>query len=134
MPSREPPPGPLPGPPPAPLPGPSGPRMSRSVKLALMGVAGAALLYSCAPGVGAALGVLPYPYLRFNRPPVATPCPPGTSDCQQQATQSTGSSGGSGPSHITGSGGSSSTADSGTAASSSSQRGGFGTTGSSGSS
>ena len=34
--------------------------MSRGIKLVLMGVAGAALLYSCAPGIGAGLGALPY--------------------------------------------------------------------------
>ncbi len=39
---------------------PSGsPRASRAVKLVLMGVAGAALLYSCAPGA-AGLGGMPY--------------------------------------------------------------------------
>ena len=34
-------------------------RASRAVKLVLMGVAGAALLYSCAPGVGSAIGLWP---------------------------------------------------------------------------
>jgi hypothetical protein len=56
--------------------------MSRSVKLVLMGVAGAALLYSCAPGVGAGLGALPYLWFfsnPFYRGPAATaPVTPGT--------------------------------------------------------
>jgi hypothetical protein len=34
-------------------------RASRTVKLVLMGVAGAALLYSCAPAVGSAVGLWP---------------------------------------------------------------------------
>lgn len=36
-----------------------GPRASRAVKLVLMGVAGAALLYSCAPGIGTVAGGWP---------------------------------------------------------------------------
>ena len=54
---------------------PGGPRMSRTVKLAVMGVAGAALLYSCAPGVGAGLGALPYLWFLpnpFYRGPAVT--------------------------------------------------------------
>jgi len=55
--------------------------MSRSVKLVVMGVAGAALLYSCAPGVSAGLGALPYIWF-LNNPfyrgaPTATDCAPG---------------------------------------------------------
>jgi len=54
---------------------PRGPRTSRAVKLVLMGVAGAALLYSCAPGAG--LGALPYlwflPNPFFRGPAVSTP-------------------------------------------------------------
>lgn len=34
-------------------------RASRTIKLVLMGVAGAALLYSCTPGIGAAVGGWP---------------------------------------------------------------------------
>ena len=56
---------------------PSGsPRASRAIKLVLMGVAGAALLYSCAPGAG--LGGLPYIWFLpnpFFRGPAATPTP-----------------------------------------------------------
>lgn len=86
---------------------PAGPRMSRGIKLVLMGVAGAALLYSCAPGVGAGLGALPYlwflPNPFFRGPAVSTPASePGKTAA--------------------------------TAAPSQSQRGGFGATGSSGSS
>lgn len=36
------------------------PRMSTGIKLVLMGVAGAALLYSCAPGIGSTIGGMPY--------------------------------------------------------------------------
>lgn len=108
---------------------PGGPRMSRTVKLVLMGVAGAALLYSCAPGVGAGLGALPYLWFLpnpFYRPPVAAPCPPGAPNCNQQATTSSGSGGG-GSSASRGSG--STTTDTSKATPSQSQRGGFGSTG-----
>ena len=95
------------------------PRASRNVKLVLMGVAGAALLYSCAPGVGAGLGTLPYlfwllPNPFFRGPAISTPAPgsgatttttPTPSRTTPDATQSqrggfgstgsTGSSGGS---------------------------------------
>lgn len=40
-------------------------RTSRTIKLVLMGVAGAALLYSCTPGLGG-LGALPYLWLFHN--------------------------------------------------------------------
>ena len=77
-----------------PSPNPSGgPRMSRGIKLVLMGVAGAALLYSCSPGIGAGLGALPYLWFLSNpfyRPPVTAPCPPGAPNCGQQASQSSG--------------------------------------------
>ena len=69
-----------------PSPPSGGPRASRSVKLVLMGVAGAALLYSCGPGVGAGLGALPYLWFMpnpFYRPPVAGACAPGTPNCEQ---------------------------------------------------
>jgi hypothetical protein len=110
---------------------PHGPRMSRGIKLVLMGVAGAAVLYSCAPGIGAGLGALPYLWFfsnPFYRPPVATPCPPGAPNCGQQATQSSGSSGGGSAL----SRGGSTTTDTSNAAPSQSQRGGFGGTGSQG--
>jgi hypothetical protein len=112
---------------------PGGPRASRSVKLVLMGVAGAALLYSCAPGVGAGLGALPYLWFLpnpFYRPPVATTCPPGTPNCDQQSTTSRGGGGTSSSSASRGSSTSSPTQ----AAPTTSQRGGFGSTGSTGSS
>lgn len=85
--------------------------MSRSVKLVLMGVAGAALLYSCTPGVGAGLGALPYLWFFTNPfyrgPAVSAPATPGaTTPDTSKATP----------------------------APSQSQRGGFGSTGSSGSS
>ncbi len=116
-----------------PSPNPSGgPRMSRGIKLVLMGVAGAALLYSCSPGIGAGLGALPYLWFLSNpfyRPPVTTPCPPGAPNCGQQASQSSAS--GSSGSALSRGG---STTDTSKAAPSYSQRGGFGATGSSGAS
>ena len=97
-----------------PSPNPSGgPRMSRSIKLVLMGVAGAALLYSCAPtmmGGGGFLWLLPW--LFRGGPGMTSAPPPG-----QSATTTTRQS----PAHTD-------------AAPSHSQRGGFGSTGSSGSS
>jgi len=119
-----------------PSPPPGGPRASRGIKLVLMGVAGAALLYSCAPGVGAGLGALPYFWFLpnpFYRAPAA--CPPGIPNCNQQAATSSSGGGGTGSSST--SRGGSATSD--TARSSpsqtsptSSQRGGFGSTGSTG--
>ena len=112
---------------------PGGPRMSRTVKLVLMGVAGAALLYSCAPGVGAGLGALPYLWFLpnpFYRPPIAAPCPPGAPNCNQQATTSSGSGSSGGSSTTSRGSNSSTTSDSAKATSSHSQRGGFGSTGS----
>ncbi len=122
--------------------------MSSGVKLAVMGVAGAALLYSCAPSVGAGLGALPYLWFLpnpFYRPPIgAAPCPPGqvcpppqqatgTSDSSSRSSStSTGSTYRS--SSTTGSTSGSSTSESGHATSTTSQRGGFGSTGSSSSS
>ena len=43
----------------APGPNDGGQRASRTIKLVLMGVAGAALLFSCTPGIGTALGGWP---------------------------------------------------------------------------
>ena len=84
--------------------------MSRGIKLVLMGVAGAALLYSCTPGIGAGLGSLPYLWFLSNPfyrgPAVSSP-----------ATTSSPSA---------------TTPDASKAAPSQSQRGGFGGTGSSG--
>ena len=87
--------------------------MSRGIKLVLMGVAGAALLYSCAPttmGGGAGLFWL-LPWLFRGGPAVTTPGPtPG-----QSATTTNRQS----PAQTT-------------PAPTQSQRGGFGSTGSSG--
>jgi hypothetical protein len=54
-----------PGPGPNSAPG-GGRRMSTGIKLVLMGVAGAALLYSCAPGIGSGLGAMPYLWFFAN--------------------------------------------------------------------
>ena len=57
----------------------SGPRMSRGIKLVLMGVAGAALLYSCAPAMGGGGGffwLLPWLF-RGGGPVVTAPATPG---------------------------------------------------------
>lgn len=81
--------------------------MSRGIKLVLMGVAGAALLYSCTPGIGSGLGALPYLWFFSNPfyrgPAVSTP---------------------------TVTPGSATTPDAARAAPAQSQRGGFGSTGS----
>jgi hypothetical protein len=92
-----------------PSPNPGGARMSRGIKLVLMGVAGAALLYSCAPGIGSGLGALPYLWFLTNPfyrgPAISTPAPaPGSTATTPDASK---------------------------AAPSQSQRGGFGATGSS---
>jgi hypothetical protein len=97
-----------------PSPNPSGgPRMSRGIKLVLMGVAGAALLYSCTPsmmGGGGFFWLLPW--LFRGGPGVTTPAStPG-----QTATTTRQSPAQTAP------------------APTQSQRGGFGSTGSSGSS
>jgi hypothetical protein len=91
-----------------PSPNPSGPRMSRGIKLVLMGVAGAALLYSCTPsmmGGGGFFWLLPW--LFRGGPGVTAPATPGQSatTTKQSPTQT---------------------------APTQSQRGGFGSTGSSG--
>lgn len=86
--------------------------MSRGIKLVLMGVAGAALLYSCAPtmmGGGGFFWLLPW--LFRGGPSVTAPATPG-----QSATTTTNKQS---PSQAT-------------PAPSQSQRGGFGSTGSSG--
>ena len=84
--------------------------MSRGIKLVLMGVAGAALLYSCAPAMGGGSGLfwlLPWLF-RGGGGAVTAPATPGG----QTATKPT--TGESAP------------------ATTQSQRGGFGSTGSSG--
>lgn len=98
-----------------------GARMSRGVKLVLMGVAGAALLYSCAPGVGSGLGALPYLWFftnPFYRGPAATStATPGStvspnSTARSGTTTATPDASKAAPAHTQ------------------SQRGGFGSTGS----
>ena len=64
------------------------PRASRTVKLVLMGVAGAALLYSCTPGVGG-FGVLPWLWFMgnpFSRGPATVSAPSTTKQTPGQAT------------------------------------------------
>jgi len=83
--------------------------MSRGIKLVLMGVAGAALLYSCAPAMGGGAGLFwLLPWL-FRSPAVTAPATPG-----QSATTTKQSPAQTAP------------------APSQSQRGGFGSTGGSG--
>lgn len=92
---------------------PPSPRASRAVKLVLMGVAGAALLYSCAPGA-AGLGGMPYIWFLpnpFFRGPMSTPAP-GVTPSGPGATGADAAK--AAPSQAT---------------PSPSQRGGFGTTG-----
>lgn len=133
-------PAPAPDPPPTPDDG-NKQRMSRTVKLVLMGGAAAALLYSCTPAVG---GLTALPFIMgmgnpFYRPPVTAPCPPGTpvGACTPQGIQSTstGSTGSTGSSvhGFTGSTGSSVGTTTGSTGSSTatpptSTRGGFGST------
>lgn len=124
------------------MPSPSTPppnaRMSRSVKLVVMGVAGAALLYSCAPGVGAGLGALPYLWF-FSNPfyrgaPTATACPPGTppgTACGPTGSSSSGSGFRSGSSSSSSTTTTSPSGDSSHATPGTSQRGGFGSSASS---
>lgn len=117
-------------------------RMSPVVKLALVGVGSAALLYSCSPAIG---GLTALPFIMgmgnpFYRPPIATNCPPGTPNCTPQGlTGSTGTgstSSSSGVSAFRGSTGSSistpgSTSSGPSTGTTTSQRGGFGSTASS---
>jgi hypothetical protein len=65
------------------------PRASRNVKLALMGVAGAALLYSCTPAIGGAVGSFPGFWLLGNpyyRGPATAACGPNLPGSPQCAT------------------------------------------------
>ncbi|MBP6767799.1 MAG: hypothetical protein KA171_08445 [Reyranella sp.] len=111
--------------------------MSTGIKLVLMGVAGAAVLYSCAPGAG--IGALPYLWFLpnpFYRPPIAANCAPGMppASCAPVQQSSSGSSTGSG---YVGRGATSlpsSTTSGSQATPAPSRRGGFGSTGSTGSS
>lgn len=133
-----------------PTPGPNDgrQRMSRSVKLAFMGMGGAALLYSCTPAIGGATGLTALPFILgmsnpfYRQPQNCGPAVPGASACQPNQASSS-SSGGSGGSGYRGSSSGSTTSTSSTTGSSSSaqstsSRGGFGSSasahGSSGSS
>ena len=67
------------------------PRASRTIKLVLMGVAGAALLYSCTPGIGGLGGVLPWLWLMgnpFSRGPATVSAPGTTAATPGQSTTS----------------------------------------------
>ena len=78
--------------------------MSRGIKLVLMGVAGAALLYSCTPGIGAGLGALPYLWFLSNpfyrgpavSSPAATSSPSATIPDASKATSAQSQRGGFG--------------------------------------
>lgn len=98
--------------------------MSSGVKLVLMGVAGAALLYSCTPGVGAGLGALPYlwflPNPFFRGPAVSGPQTPGNTAPNMRPGGTATSPSATLPD-----------APKATAVPTQSQRGGFGSTGSS---
>ena len=81
-----------------PSPNPSGgPRMSRGIKLVLMGVAGAALLYSCAPTMMGGSGAVTAPATPGQTVTKPTPgqTAPATTQSQRGGFGSTGSSGGS---------------------------------------
>jgi hypothetical protein len=66
------------------------PRASRVIKLVLMGIAGAALLYSCTPGImGGGMGFWPWLWLMgnpFSRGTTVTA--PGTTATTPSTTQS----------------------------------------------
>lgn len=68
------------------------PRASRAIKLVLMGVAGAALLYSCTPGIGAGMGFWPWLWFWGNPfargPMVSTPATTTTSPSTTQSQPS----------------------------------------------
>lgn len=85
------------------------PRASRAIKLVLMGIAGAALLFSCTPGIGGGMGFWPWLWLMgnpFSRgPAVSAPATPGqtpaaTGQSQTQPSQR-GGFGGSAADHGT---------------------------------
>lgn len=77
------------------------PRASRTIKLVLMGIAGAALLYSCSAGMGAGLGFWPWLWLwgnPFSRAPIvstpSTTTSPSTTQSQPSQRGGFGSSAG----------------------------------------
>ena len=117
-------------------------RMSRGVRLAIMGVGGAALLYSCAPAIAGlgGLGALPLlwgmtnPFYRGAMAPNCGPAVPGAPACAPNQTSTSGAGGsGTGSGFRSGgsSGSSATSSTSGDSASSTSSRGGFGSTASS---
>jgi hypothetical protein len=64
------------------------PRASRAIKLVLMGVAGAALLFSCTPGLGGGMGFWPWLWFLgnpFARGPAVTA--PATTTTSPSTTQ-----------------------------------------------
>jgi hypothetical protein len=79
------------------------PRASRTIKLVLMGIAGAALLYSCTPGVmGGGMGFWPWLWLMGNpfsrgttvTAPSTTATTPSTTQTQPSQRGGFGSSAG----------------------------------------
>jgi hypothetical protein len=79
------------------------PRASRTIKLVLMGIAGAALLYSCTPGVmGGGMGFWPWLWLMGNpfsrgttvTSPSTTATTPSTTQTQPSQRGGFGSSAG----------------------------------------
>lgn len=110
-------------------------RASRNVKLVLMGVGGAALLYSCTPAVGSAIGAWPglwfigNPFYRGPVVPNCGPTVPGAPACTPgQSSSSSGGyfRGGSSNSSSSSSASSSSSGSSSSATTTTSSRGGFG--------
>ena len=81
------------------------PRASRAIKLVLMGVAGAALLFSCTPGVmGGGMGFWPWLWLMgnpFSRPTVTAPSTTATPSTTQTQPSQRGGFGSSAGEHGT---------------------------------
>ena len=86
------------------MPSPDGnrPRASRAIKLVLMGIAGAALLYSCTPGIGGGMGIWPWLWFMGNpfsrgagvTNPGTTAATPSTTQAQPSQRGGFGSSAG----------------------------------------
>ena len=81
------------------------PRASRAIKLVLMGIAGAALLYSCTPGImGGGMGFWPWLWLMgspFSRPAVTAPGTTTTPSATETQPSQRGGFGGSAGEHGT---------------------------------
>ena len=80
------------------------PRASRAIKLLLMGIAGAALLFSCTPGLmGGGMGFWPWLWFMgnpFSRGPmVSTPATSTSPSTTQSQTSQRGGFGGSAGEH-----------------------------------